>query len=86
MYVTDYSPLILSLKVAGISTFFVFIFGVLFAHLFSRKKFFGKSIIEIFIYASACIATDGCWFWVAYFIRKERFYWELAFVNGLTFK
>jgi molybdate transport system permease protein len=46
MYVTDYSPLILSLKVAGISTFFVFILGVFFAHLFSRKKFFGKSIIE----------------------------------------
>ena len=46
MYVTDYSPLLLSLKVAGISTFFVFIFGVFFAHLFSRKKFFGKSIIE----------------------------------------
>ncbi|QUW20338.1 molybdate ABC transporter permease subunit [Sporosarcina sp. Marseille-Q4063] len=46
MYVTDYSPLLLSLKVAGISTFFVFIFGVFFAHLFSRKKFFGKSVIE----------------------------------------
>lgn len=42
----DYSPLFLSLKVAVISTSIVFIAGVFFAHRFSRKKFWGKSIIE----------------------------------------
>lgn len=42
----DYSPLLLSLKVAAISTSIVFVIGVFFAHLFSRKTFFGKSIIE----------------------------------------
>lgn len=42
----DYTPLILSLKVAGISTVFVFIAGAFFAHLFARKQFFGKSIVE----------------------------------------
>ncbi|MFJ7935144.1 molybdate ABC transporter permease subunit [Sporosarcina sp. NPDC096371] len=36
----------LSLKIAGISTVIVFIVGVFFAHLFSRKQFFGKSVIE----------------------------------------
>lgn len=46
MTVTDYTPLMLSLKIAGISTVIVFITGVFFAHLFSRKQFFGKSIIE----------------------------------------
>lgn len=43
---TDYTPLLLSLKVAGISTFFVFITGVFCAHYLSRKTFLGKSIIE----------------------------------------
>lgn len=43
---TDYTPLILSLKVATISTIIVFILGVFFAHLFARKNFFGKSILE----------------------------------------
>lgn len=44
----DYTPLILSLKVAAISTIIVFITGIFFAHLFARKQFFGKSIIESF--------------------------------------
>lgn len=42
----DYSPLLLSLKVAAISTTVVFIFGVFFARVFARKQFFGKSVIE----------------------------------------
>lgn len=42
----DYSPLLLSLKVAAISTTFVFIAGVFFARLFARKHFFGKTVIE----------------------------------------
>lgn len=44
----NYGPLILSLKVAAISTVFVFISGLLFARLFARKQFFAKSIIESF--------------------------------------
>lgn len=46
MNATDYTPLILSLKVAGISTVIVFLVGTFFAHFFSRKHFFGKSIME----------------------------------------
>ncbi|RAL25780.1 molybdate ABC transporter permease subunit [Thermoflavimicrobium daqui] len=45
----DYSPLFLSLKVAGISTVIVFFTGVFLARLFSRKQFFGKSVIEALI-------------------------------------
>ncbi|WOV89010.1 molybdate ABC transporter permease subunit [Sporosarcina oncorhynchi] len=44
----DYSPLVLSLKVAVISTSIVFVLGVFFAHQFARRDFFGKSIIESF--------------------------------------
>lgn len=40
------TPLILSLKVAGISTAFVFIAGLLAARILSRKAFFGKSFVE----------------------------------------
>ena len=42
----DYSPLLLSLKVAAISTFFVFLAGVLIAYLLAKRDFFGKSILE----------------------------------------
>ena len=42
----DYSPFLLSLKVAAISTTVVFISGICFARLFSRKQFFGKTVIE----------------------------------------
>ncbi|MBD7909460.1 molybdate ABC transporter permease subunit [Sporosarcina gallistercoris] len=42
----DLSPLLLSVKVAVISTTIVFVLGVLFAHLFAKRQFFGKTIIE----------------------------------------
>jgi molybdate transport system permease protein len=42
----DYSPLLLSLKVAAISTTIVFIAGVFFARLFAKKLFPGKTVIE----------------------------------------
>jgi molybdate transport system permease protein len=43
---TNFTPLLLSLKVAGISTSVVFIMGVFFARLLARRIFFGKSLIE----------------------------------------
>ncbi|RAP25739.1 hypothetical protein C2W64_02354 [Brevibacillus laterosporus] len=42
----SYSPLYLSLQVAGISTIVVFISGLFIAYWFSRRQFFGKSILE----------------------------------------
>ncbi len=42
----DLTPLYLSLKVAGIATFIVFVGGVLLARLLARKEFPGKSVIE----------------------------------------
>ncbi len=42
----DVTPLLLSLKVAGIATFFVFISGVVLARLIARREFVGKSIVE----------------------------------------
>lgn len=44
----EFSPLLLSLKVAAISTTVVFISGICLARLFSRRQFFGKTVIESF--------------------------------------
>ncbi len=46
MIETNFAPLHLSLKVAGISTIIVFITGVFFARLLACKTFFGKGLIE----------------------------------------
>lgn len=45
----DLSPFALSLKVALISTFFVFIVSLLLARFMSRRNFFGKSFVEALI-------------------------------------
>ncbi|ETP68172.1 molybdate ABC transporter permease subunit [Planococcus glaciei] len=45
----DLSPFALSLKVASISTFFVFIVSLLLARFMVRRNFFGKSFLEALI-------------------------------------
>ncbi|ASN07259.1 molybdate ABC transporter permease subunit [Virgibacillus necropolis] len=42
----NYTPLILSLKIASIATCIVLVFGILFARLVARNQFPGKRIIE----------------------------------------
>lgn len=42
----DYSPLILSIKVAALSTFIVFTSGVFIAYMMSKREFFGKMAAE----------------------------------------
>jgi len=46
MEAINFFPFWLSLKTASISTLFVFVFGIFFAYIISRKEFFGKSMIE----------------------------------------
>ncbi|MBT2570015.1 molybdate ABC transporter permease subunit [Planococcus sp. ISL-110] len=45
----DLSPLWLSLRVAIISTFFVFVVSLALARLMNRRDFFGKSLVEALI-------------------------------------
>ncbi|RNF41180.1 molybdate ABC transporter permease subunit [Planococcus salinus] len=45
----DLSPLFLSLKVASVSTFFVFIISIALARFMSRRNFFGKSFLDALI-------------------------------------
>ncbi|TWT01784.1 molybdate ABC transporter permease subunit [Planomicrobium sp. CPCC 101079] len=49
MMAYDMSPLLLSLKVASISTFFVFFASIALARLMSRREFFGKSAIDALV-------------------------------------
>lgn len=44
-----WSPILLSLKVASISVMLVFVSGILFARLLSKRQFKGKMLIEIFL-------------------------------------
>lgn len=49
MIAQDLSPLFLSLKVASISTVFVFLVSLILARFMSRHDFFGKSILDAVI-------------------------------------
>lgn len=44
-----WSPILLSLKVASISVILVFVSGILFARLLSKRQFKGKMMVEIFL-------------------------------------
>lgn len=44
----EWQPIFLSLKVAGVSLIFVFLFGVSFAHLLRNRNFPGKTALEAF--------------------------------------
>jgi molybdate transport system permease protein len=44
-----WSPILLSLKVASISVTLVFVFGIIFARLLSKRKFRGKMLIDTFM-------------------------------------
>lgn len=48
MIETNFTPLILSLKVAALSTSFVFVIGLLMARLMTQRSFFGKNLLESF--------------------------------------
>lgn len=45
---THFTPLLLSLKVAALSTSLVFVIGLLLARLMTRRDFFGKHVLESF--------------------------------------
>ncbi|WP_141432868.1 molybdate ABC transporter permease subunit [Bacillus sp. 03113] len=69
----NYTPLFLSLKVASISTIFVFIFGIIVARLIARKDFFGKSIIESIILLPLVLPPTVVGFALLYFFGKNGF-------------
>jgi molybdate transport system permease protein len=69
----NYSPLILSLKTASISTLIVFIAGVVLARLIGRNSFRGKSIIEAIILLPLVLPPTVVGFGLLYVFGKNGF-------------
>ena len=69
----NYSPLILSLKTASISTLIVFIAGVVLARLIGRSSFRGKSIIEAIILLPLVLPPTVVGFGLLYVFGKNGF-------------
>jgi molybdate transport system permease protein len=69
----NYSPLILSLKTASISTLIVFIAGVVLARLIGRNSFRGKSIIEAIILLPLVLPPTVIGFGLLYVFGKNGF-------------
>ncbi|MBX0358332.1 molybdate ABC transporter permease subunit [Halobacillus sp. Nhm2S1] len=64
-------PLLLSLKVAGIATFMVFIIGVISARIISRKLFPGKSILESILLLPLVLPPTVIGFGLLYLFGKN---------------
>src|SRR5690625_6950904 len=67
----DYTPLFLSLKIAGIATVFVFLAGVILARLFARNTFPGKRIIEAFLLLPLVLPPTVVGFGLLYLFGKN---------------
>ncbi|MYL50663.1 molybdate ABC transporter permease subunit [Halobacillus litoralis] len=64
-------PLLLSLKVAGIATFIVFIIGMISARIISRKLFPGKSILESILLLPLVLPPTVIGFGLLYLFGKN---------------
>lgn len=73
----SFFPLWLSLKTAGISTVIVFIVGVLLSYLISRKRFFGKSVVEAIILLPLVLPPTVVGFGLLYIFGKNGFIGKL---------
>lgn len=67
----DYSPLFLSLKIAGIATFFAFLAGVVLARLFARNTFPGKRIVEAVLLLPLVLPPTVVGFGLLYLFGKN---------------
>ncbi|WP_404450719.1 molybdate ABC transporter permease subunit [Virgibacillus necropolis] len=67
----NYTPLVLSLKIAGIATFIVLVFGILFARLLARNQFPGKRIIESILMLPLVLPPTVVGFGLLYLFGKN---------------
>ncbi|MFZ3577691.1 molybdate ABC transporter permease subunit [Virgibacillus sp. DJP39] len=67
----NYTPLILSLKIAGIATCIVLIFGILFARMLARNHFPGKRIIESILLLPLVLPPTVVGFGLLYLFGKN---------------
>ncbi len=67
------SPLFLSFQTAAIATVIVFVFGILFARLFARNSFPGKSIVEALFLLPLVLPPTVVGFGLLYLFGKNGF-------------
>ncbi|WP_099158993.1 molybdate ABC transporter permease subunit [Virgibacillus ndiopensis] len=67
----NYTPLLLSLKIAGIATCIVFMFGILFARILARNQFHGKRIIESILMLPLVLPPTVVGFGLLYLFGKN---------------
>lgn len=67
----DFFPFTLSLKTATISTIIVFIVGVFLAYIFTRRHFFGKSVLEAIILLPLVLPPTVVGFGLLYLFGKN---------------
>lgn len=67
----NYTPLFLSLKIAGIATCIVLVFGILFARLFARASFPGKRILEAVLLLPLVLPPTVVGFGLLYLFGKN---------------
>lgn len=67
----NYTPLFLSLKIAGIATCIVLVFGILFARLLARNTFPGKRILEAVLMLPLVLPPTVVGFGLLYLFGKN---------------
>lgn len=73
MIETNFTPLILSLKVAALSTSLVFVIGLLMARLMTQRNFFGKNLLESFFLLPLVLPPTVVGFGLLFLFGKNGF-------------
>ncbi|MED4783375.1 molybdate ABC transporter permease subunit [Brevibacillus choshinensis] len=77
MIETNFTPLILSLKVAALSTSLVFVIGLLMARLMTQRNFFGKNLLESFFLLPLVLPPTVVGFGLLFLFGKNGFLGKL---------
>jgi molybdate transport system permease protein len=74
---TNFTPLILSLKVAALSTSLVFVIGLLLARIMTQRDFFGKNLLESFFLLPLVLPPTVVGFGLLILFGKYGFFGKL---------
>ncbi|MED4581588.1 molybdate ABC transporter permease subunit [Brevibacillus choshinensis] len=77
MIENNFTPLILSLKVAALSTSLVFVIGLLMARLMTQRNFFGKNLLESFFLLPLVLPPTVVGFGLLFLFGKNGFLGKL---------
>lgn len=79
----NFTPLLLSLKIAGISIVIVFITGVFLARFFSRREFIGKNLLESIVLLPLVLPPTVVGFGLLLILGKNAMIGRWLFDHGV---